>query len=160
MDEEAVAYHEAGHAVIAVWLGGAIQYATMEPHWDDQPRRDGEVVVEWRGRLSSQQQLERELLVALAGPAAELIYQGNEVTSVMLAAWQADWHTAMDLLAGRITDYQARKILLQQIVGKLQRLLDQAPFWSAIAAAADLLLAHGTVDGDAIAEIVAFWITD
>ncbi len=45
---EVIAYHEAGHALVAVLLGGKVKQVTIEPDDDDGPDRQGDTQVLWR----------------------------------------------------------------------------------------------------------------
>src|SRR5579863_4685196 len=45
---ELIAYHEAGHALMAVLLGGKVKQVTIEPDDDDGPARQGDTQVYWR----------------------------------------------------------------------------------------------------------------
>src|ERR1700721_1146233 len=71
--DQATAYHEAGHAGLALFLGQPVQRVSIRPD---------------RGRLGvcgfgrgvfrpSEDWLEREILIALAGIAAEARFTGN-----------------------------------------------------------------------------------
>ena len=45
-----IAYHEAGHSVVAAWLGAEVVSVTLEPDRDDGPRRDGDAAIRWHHR--------------------------------------------------------------------------------------------------------------
>jgi len=42
---ELIAYHEAGHALMALLLGGKVKHITIEPDNDDGPVREGDTQV-------------------------------------------------------------------------------------------------------------------
>ena len=44
---EITAYHEAGHAFIAIYVGARVRSVTIEPDWDDGPERYADIHVEW-----------------------------------------------------------------------------------------------------------------
>lgn len=72
------AYHEAGHALMAILLGGEVRSVTIEPDNDDGPDRQGDTQVLWRrSRMSEKQFAETAIQVSLAGPVAEMIYSGE-----------------------------------------------------------------------------------
>lgn len=48
--KEETAYHEAGHAFMAVFLGGQVLSLTIEPDRDDGPERFGDAQIAWRRR--------------------------------------------------------------------------------------------------------------
>src|SRR5687767_1476574 len=61
--------HEAGHALVAISVGARIRSVTVEPNWDDGPRRHADIVVEWSADGRDARKLREKLvLVALAGP--------------------------------------------------------------------------------------------
>jgi ATP-dependent Zn protease len=70
---KATAYHEAGHAVVALALGRPVNRVTIEP---DQKRAG---LCEFRKGTfrPSDDWLEREILIALGGVAAEAPHTGN-----------------------------------------------------------------------------------
>jgi ATP-dependent Zn protease len=69
---EETAYHEAGHAFMAVFLGGQVHSLTIEPDRDDGPQRFGDAQVIWRrGGMSVKEYQNKQVLVALAGPITE-----------------------------------------------------------------------------------------
>jgi ATP-dependent Zn protease len=71
--DEATAYHEAGHAVIALALGRSVQWVSILPN------RDHLGVCEF-GKATfrpSEDWLEREILIALGGIAAEARFTGD-----------------------------------------------------------------------------------
>ena len=78
LTEEITAWHEAGHAMMAVMCGGTIERVTIEPPDDDGPVRYGDTVTRW-ARMSGRQLAEAEIQVSLAGPVAEMIYSGERM---------------------------------------------------------------------------------
>jgi hypothetical protein len=96
-------------------------------------------------------------MVALAGPAAEMLYSGEPYHPGFVAEWVADWQLAWEAAAPAIADERRRLAHLERVTGQLYRLLDQPGPWSALAAIADNLLAHETLEGEEVHEIVAQW---
>ena len=92
---EETAYHECGHAFMAVYLGGQVHSLTIEPDRDDGPGRFGDVQVIWdRLRMSVKEFQNKLVLVALAGPVAEMIYTGEPLHPGFIGEWKADWEAA------------------------------------------------------------------
>jgi ATP-dependent Zn protease len=144
------AYHEAGHAYMAIRLGGRVTLVSIEPESDDGPRRSGETQVRWSRKLTERQLCERAIQVALAGPVAEMLYSGSPYHPGLVAEWAQDWQMARQ---------QAQRIeFLERMTVALYRQLDVEPHWSAIAALADHLLAHETLEGTQVREIVGDWM--
>ncbi len=78
MSPESTAYHEAGHAVIALVLGRSVQRVSVVPKLDTLGRCEFQ-----KGRTRpSEDWLEREILISLAGLAAEARHSGQY-------AWEA-----------------------------------------------------------------------
>jgi acetyl esterase/lipase len=74
---EIAAYHEAGHVFMAIYLGARVRSVTIEPDRDDGPDRFGDAQVEWDlAHFTPRELYEKSVLVALAGPVAEMIHRG------------------------------------------------------------------------------------
>lgn len=163
MDSELseLAYHEAGHAVVAAWLGAEILSVTLEPDLDDGPRREGDAAVRWRHGVGGGAEVDlclRELMAALAGPVVEMIYTGRESRIDHRPQWASDWQLAGEL-AQRLTSSPAQiDILIETTVRRLRALAAQDAFWQTIAEVADLLEAHQTVSGEEIHACLARWL--
>lgn len=157
-DMELDAYHEAGHAYMAIRLGGRVTLVSIEPESDDGPRRSGETQVRWSRKLTERQLCERAIQVALAGPVAEMLYSGNPYHPGVVAEWAQDWQMARQQ-AQRLLPHERERIeFLERMTVALYRQLDAEPHWSAIAALADHLLAHETLEGTQVREIVGDWM--
>lgn len=156
---ELTAYHEAGHALLATLLGAKVRSVTIEPDDDDGPQRFGDTQVIWRrARLTERQFRERAIQVALAGPVAEMLYSGDTYHPGLVAEWAADWHAAWELAELLFADHHRRLDYLEQITVQLYRLMDSEPHWSAVAALADHLLAHDTLEAEDVQEIIDEWL--
>lgn len=156
---EVVAYHEAGHALIAVLSGGRVQSVTIEPDDDDGPARTGDTQVRWSRRLSEREFALKAAKVALAGPVAEMLYSGEPLHPGLVPEWAHDWQAAWSAMAVVEPGERPRLQLLERCIGELYRLLDSEPHWSALADVADHLLAHETLEGDDIREIISPWLS-
>ncbi len=155
--EELVAYHEAGHAVMAVVLGGRIVHVSIEPPDDDEWKRSGESIVQWPVAAAGTID-EAEIKVSLAGPVTEMIYVSEFQAIASVPEFAADWHRA-SLGAARLKPTMAQRIrLLVQAENWLRSFFEQDHHWAAIGAVADELLAHETIEHERLAEIVSFWI--
>jgi len=155
---EISAYHEAGHVYLAIRSGARVRSVTIDPDWDDGPQRHGDTQIAWpRKRLSERELQEKIILVALAGPVAEMIYSGDPYHPGLVAEWSADWRQAWSAAEGLHRDEQARMAYLEQISIQLYHLLNQDRHWEAIAMLVDNLLAHETLDAEMISEIIEDW---
>jgi ATP-dependent Zn protease len=156
---EETAYHEAGHAVAAVYLGGTVRSLTIDPDRDDGPARFGDAQIEWHRRSLTAKEFQHKLvLVALAGPVAEMIYTGDPLHPGFVAEWADDWHNAWQAAEPIMPDERLRLAFLEEAAKQLHELLQQDDRWAAIAALADELVAHETLEAEQIHEVVAFWL--
>jgi ATP-dependent Zn protease len=156
---EPTAYHEAGHAYVAVYLGAKVRSVTIDPDNDDGPARFGDTQIIWRrSRLSEKQFRERAIQVSLAGPVAEMLYTGDPFHPGLVAEWAHDWQAAWELAELLFADQRKRLAYLEDLTGVLYRLLDSEPHWSAVAALADNLLAHETLESEEVRDIINDWL--
>ncbi|MDB5342159.1 MAG: hypothetical protein JWP89_536 [Schlesneria sp.] len=156
---EPTAYHEAGHAYVAVYLGAKVRSVTIDPDNDDGPARFGDTQIIWRrSRLSEKQFRERAIQVSLAGPVAEMLYTGDPFHPGLVAEWAHDWQAAWELADLLFVDQRKRLSYLEDLTGVLYRLLDSEPHWSAVAALADNLLAHETLESEEVRDIINDWL--
>ena len=156
-DEQVTAWHEAGHAIMALLCGGQIERVTLEPPYDDGPARFGDTVTHWRG-LSQQQMLEAEIQVSLAGPVSEMIYRDETFPLDSYPEWMSDWATAYNaaMILTKNNNLLANSVL-DGVAKKIKELFEPANTWAAISAIAEDLLAHETLDHEQIAYSVDFW---
>lgn len=156
---ELTAYHEAGHAFMAAYLGAKVRSVTIEPDDDDGPQRFGDTQIVWRrSRMSERKLCESSIQVSLAGPVAEMLYSGDPYHPGLVAEWANDWQSAWEFAEALFTDQRKRLEYLERVTGELYRLMDSEPHWSAVAAIADNLLAHETLEGEDVDEIVREWL--
>jgi ATP-dependent Zn protease len=137
---EATAYHEAGHAVIALALGRPVQHVSILP--------DRELLGQCAfGKAvfrPSQDWLEREILIALAGLAAEARHTGNY-------AWDGaarDQQFVRRLAVQRAGERRAER-LERRLLAKAEHLLSQEGHWRAVELIAAELLRCGVLSGRA-----------
>ena len=157
--DEIVAYHEAGHALMAVLLGGEVRLVTIEPDSDEGSDRQGDTQVAWpRSRMTPRKFAEISVQVSLAGPVAEMLYTGEPYHPGLIAEWAADWQEAWAAAMALYPDQRKLLTYLEQESISLYHRLKQDAAWAALAAIADHLLAHETLEGEQVEEIVREWL--
>ena len=156
---EIVAYHEAGHALMALLLGGEVRMVTIDPDNDDGPDRQGDTQVLWRrSGVSDQEFATLAIQVSLAGPVAEMIYSGDPYHPGLVAEWAADWNEAWTSAMLLHSSERQRLEYLERVSIQLYHRLKADNLWPALAALADHLLAHETLDREQVEEIVDEWL--
>lgn len=156
---DVTAYHEAGHAAMAVTLGAELRSLTIEPDWDDGPARHGDTQLLWEVSRYTPAELARNgALVALAGPVAEMIYLGEPYHPGFVAEWADDWRLAWQAAAPLVADKLGRLALLEQFTRELRAMLQRDTMWAAVAALADELQAHETLDGEQVVDVLQTWL--
>lgn len=148
-DAETAAYHEAGHAVMARWLGGRVLSCSVE---DEDDRVHGTTTVDWR-RLPAGERQRAVALAALAGPVAEARWRGDMELLESLAAWESDWRLAMSALAQVVAPAE-RAPLLRQFAREAAAKFEDPEAWELLCRVADALLAHGTLDEGLFADAI------
>lgn len=155
---EETAYHESGHVFVAHHLGGTIHHVTIDPEYDDRPARFGDVEVEWQRRFeSAKERIIVQTQVALAGPAAEMVYTGEPLHPAFVQEWASDWQTALELCRPLFSDPKKRITELEHVCVQLFQLFSKDHVWARVAALADELLAHETLENEQIVEVLGFW---
>ena len=157
LTEEITAWHEAGHAMMAMMCGGTIERVTIEPPDDDGPVRYGDTVTRW-ARMSGRQLAEAEIQVSLAGPVAEMIYSGERMELDAVEEWSGDWATAIDAARGLSNNESSARKMLDKVSDDIFRTFGSPAGWAAVSAVADELLAHETIDHEIVSEVVGFWL--
>ncbi|MEE2824989.1 MAG: hypothetical protein VYE64_00020 [Planctomycetota bacterium] len=154
---EKTAYHEAGHVVMAIQLGGTVSHASLEPPDDDGPGRFGETITRWPTH-PERKLAYAELCVSMAGPAAEMIHAGETVGLADLPEWRVDYRQAVRAVA-RLSDQKEEfPRILAGAMASVKEFIKSERGWAAVAAVADLLLAHGMVEHDSCLEVTDFWL--
>lgn len=155
---ELSAYHESGHVFVAVHVGARVRSVTIDPDWDDGPQRYADAQIEWPvDDFTPQEYREKLVLVALAGPVAEMIHTGDPYHPALVAEWSGDWRLACESAADLFPDERKRVGYLERTAIDLHGFLNRDDVWAAVAAIADELLAHETLEGDQVEDIVRQW---
>ncbi len=136
--DEATAYHEAGHAVLALLLDRPVQCVSILPD------RDHLGICEFGKRVyrPSEDWLEREILIALGGLAAEARFTG-------IYAWDGaarDQQYVRRLSVQRAGERRAEK-LERRMLAKAEHLLADAGSWRAVELIAAELLRQREISG-------------
>jgi ATP-dependent Zn protease len=136
--DQATAYHEAGHAVVALLLGRPVQWVSILPD------REHLGICEFGkgAHRPSQDWLEREILIALAGIAAEARLTGTY-------AWDGarrDQQHVRRLAVQRAGERRADK-LQRRLLAKAEHLLAEEGCWRAVELIATELLRVREISG-------------
>jgi ATP-dependent Zn protease len=136
--EQATAYHEAGHAVLALILGRPVQLVSILPD------REHLGVCEFGKGVyrPSEDWLEREILIALGGIAAEARLTG-------VYAWDAagrDQQYVQRLAVQRAGERRAER-LQRRLLAKAEHMLAKAEHWLAVELIATELLREREISG-------------
>jgi ATP-dependent Zn protease len=136
--DPATAYHEAGHAVVALILGRPVQRVSVQPD-----RRHAGHCAFGKGVFRpSEDWLEREILIALGGIAAEARHTGAY-------AWGGaarDQQYVEQLAVQRAGERRAER-LQRRLLAKAEHLLAQQAHWRAVELIAAELLRCGAISG-------------
>lgn len=136
----ATAYHEAGHAVAALALGRPVHRVSVLPD------RDRLGWCEFRKGVfrPSEDWLEREALIALAGMAAEARHTGEYA----LPEAAQDLRYVRKLALQRASERSVER-LERRLLAKTEHLLADDDHWRAVESIAAELLKHGQISGRA-----------
>jgi ATP-dependent Zn protease len=137
---EMTAYHEAGHAVVALALGRTVHKVSVLPNRE----RMGECRFGKGNTRASDDWVEREILIALGGLAAEARHTGTYATD---EATQ-DLRFVRRLARERKSERQVERYE-QRMLDKVEYMLSDEGNWKAVELIAAELLKHGTISGRA-----------
>lgn len=141
----ATAYHEAGHAVIALALHRPIERVSIEPN----QVRLGHCTLRKGVHGPLKDSVEAEVLILLGGPGAEARHTGDY-------DWDAgseDMRTVRKLLGMRPGSDRQLKRTERRLLDKAEHLLDQPGAWPAVERIAAELLRSRTVSGRGVRHI-------
>lgn len=137
----ATAYHEAGHAVIALVLGRSVQRVSILPN----QLRLGQCELKKGKVRQAHDPLEVEILILLGGLAAEACYTGEY-------AWggaQQDLRAVRSLTMRRAGGEKQIERLERRLLDKVEHLLADPAVWRATELIAAELLRSTTISGRA-----------
>ena len=138
---KATAYHEAGHAVVAILMGRTVQKVSIIPSQN----RLGAVTIQKGRTKKTSDKLEAEMLILLAGMAAEARVTG---TYNLQGASQDLRHVEKLALSRSPNSKQATK-LIHKTLDKTNHLISNKANWQAIKTIAKELLEHESISGRA-----------
>lgn len=145
-DERATAFHEAGHAVLAITLGRPVEKVTIERN----SLRLGQVQMSKRRGQPIKDALEAQALILLAGVVAEARIVGR----YNWPGAQQDMIGVRQLARYRgATDKQVER-LQQRWLDKTEHLVDDPDTWLAIERVAEELVTKKSLSGRAVQHIV------
>ena len=75
-----------------------------------------------------------------------------------VAEWAADWKIAWEAATPLMPVERKRLAYLEQSTVTLHRLLNRDEHWAALAAIVDSLLAHETLEGEKVEDLVSHWL--
>jgi hypothetical protein len=139
----ATAYHEAGHAVMALALGRPVGDVSAVPDRDylgtcELRKPPGRGPADW---------FEQEILIALAGLAAEAIHTGDYAWS----AAERDFRYVRSLTLKRTGNERRAERLERRLLAKAEHLLAKGGHWRSVERIARELLRCGSISGRAAA---------
>ncbi len=147
MQLTATAYHEAGHAVMALSLGRPVQKVTVIPGKTTAGGvRLGVCEMQKARSKSSKNWIDDEVLVLFAGMVAEARYTGQYCRQ----GASQDLRAIKRLLLHRARDERQLERVQQRLLAKTEHLLDDAGHALAIEWIARELIERGTVSGRAV----------
>ncbi len=153
------AYHESGHALMAVLHGGKIEALSLIPDEDEEfPEHYGEIRVAWPEDLYTDRELAIfEIKVALAGPIAEMVFAEEQFAPEFIEEWRYDWQMAVD----RAQEYLSPSKTIAEHLGRyaydLLAFFERKDVWAAVAGLADQLEAHETLEMEEIQDVLDAW---
>jgi len=139
--EIATAYHEAGHAVIALALGRPVHRISVQANH----LRLGRCELKKGSGRAAKDAVETEILILLGGLAAESRQTGQYARG---AAAQ-DLRGVRLLIQNRATSPRQAERLERRLLDKAEHILDQPGVWLAVERIAEELLGSTTISGRA-----------
>lgn len=133
------AYHEAGHAVIAIVVGRSVNKVSIIPGG----KRLGACKMDKGRKKASQDALEADLLILLAGMAAECRKSGR----YNMGGAAQDLVNAEKLALSRAGNSRQAEKILKRTLDKVHHLFDQSVNWAATESIAEALLKSEEISG-------------
>ena len=144
MNPESTAYHEAGHAVIAIALGRSVQRVSILPKLQTLGRCEFQ-----KGKpRPTEDWLEREILISLAGLAAEARHTGQ----YSWAGATQDLQSVQRLAVMRAGERHYER-LQKRLLAKVEHMLERPELWRAVELIASELLKSETISGRAVVHL-------
>ena len=153
--DEITAWHEAGHAVVAVMLGGVIDEVSVEL---PDTEAAGATGVFWASASDARSQCINDIHVALAGPIAEMIFIGDYDYLRIKQEHAVDWEVVAASVQRMGMSPVAAQKFLSSVATELYERLRQDEVWSAVADVAERLELDGTIDGNTVNDLAGFWL--
>jgi ATP-dependent Zn protease len=150
--DEATAYHEAGHAVVALVLGRPVEKVTIR----ENTLRLGQVQMSNRRGTPIKDEIEVQALILLAGVVSEARRTGE----YNWRGAQQDMQGVRRLARFRASTEKQEERLQQRWLDKAEYLLDDEPTWRAITEVARELLEKKSLSGRAVAQILEICTRD
>ncbi len=144
-EDRATAFHEAGHAIVALSLGRSVEKLTIVRN----SLRLGSVQFGSRRAGKRQDDFEKHALILLAGVVSEAKVTGR----YNWPGAQQDLYQLQGLIVTRGGSEKSAERLQKRLLEKAVHLIEAPSIWSAIEKLAELLLAHGSVSGRAARHI-------
>jgi ATP-dependent Zn protease len=138
--DELTAYHEAGHAVIALALGRTVHKVSVLPNRE----RLGECRFGKGQAKPTDDWVEREILIALGGMAAQARFTGAYAADEA----KEDLRFVRRLAAERKSERAVGRYE-QRMLDKVESMLADDGTWTAVEVIAAELMKHGTISGRA-----------
>lgn len=140
------AVHEAGHAVVAFVLGRPVHEVSIRPRG-----RFAGVCKFQKGKgRPTEDHIDREMQISLAGVAAEIRHLGKADAR----GAQTDLIRSMNLAVERSGSKERAERLVRRTIDRTLHLLDQPGHWSAVEVILAGLLQHETISGRAVRHAV------
>lgn len=133
------AYHEAGHAVMALLMGRPVQKISIIPSQN----RLGAVTFQKGQTKQPQDRLEADMLILLAGMAAE----GRMSGKYNLQGAAQDLRQVEKLAMARSGNERQAGKLIRKTLDKTQHLLSEKSTWAAVKSIAAELLERESISG-------------
>jgi hypothetical protein len=146
-----VAFHEAGHAMIALHFGRDVHNITMLSH--DEHNANASTTMGALTGCVTTRDLEEEIQICLAGKQSELIgfhdHHGGEGADIEAAK---HWAAAL-LMPEAHHGTETPEELLHRLEGEARALLKTPSLWSAVETVAEYVLHYNSIDRTTLQQI-------